>query len=136
MLEERAVSYIYKLIKYEKIKWLSNYYRKKLVFDFGIWVGRNCKIGKGLVLPHPQGIIIGNNVKIGNNVTIYQQVTIGRKRGGYPKISSGCVIYPGAKLFGKIEIRENSIIGAQSVVLKSTEKNGVYAGVPARKLQR
>lgn len=54
-----------------------------------------------------KGINIDDNVWIGANVTILDGVTI----------KSGCVI------------------GAGAVVTKSTEPNGVYAGVPARKIK-
>ena len=82
-LEERATKYIYQYIKYEHVnKYIAEYFRKKLVYRYGIWIGRDCKIGEGLILPHPQGIVIGNGVHIGKNVTLFQQVTLGKNRGG------------------------------------------------------
>ncbi|MFB4163882.1 NeuD/PglB/VioB family sugar acetyltransferase [Alteribacillus sp. JSM 102045] len=36
---------------------------------------------------------------------------------------------------GLAYIRENSIIGAGAVVLKNTERNSVYAGIPAKKIR-
>lgn len=130
MLEDKAVKLIYAYIKCQNGDFIFSGFikelvRRKLVYNFGIWLGDNIKIGKGLVLPHPQGIVIGNNVRIGNNVTIYQQVTLGRKNGKYPKIRSGCVIYPGAKIVGGVTVGHKSIIGANSVVLHSTTGGGV-----------
>lgn len=37
-------------------------------------------------------IIISHNVKVGKNCTIYHQITIGRGKGGVPKIGAGCVV--------------------------------------------
>ena len=134
-LEEKAERYVYKYLKYEHVnKTIAEYFRRKLIFHYGIWMGKNCKIGEGLILPHPQGIVIGNSVHIGKNVTIYQQVTLGKK-GGYPYVASGSVLYPGAKIIGKIRIGKNTVIGANAVVTKSTEMNSVYVGVPAKRIR-
>ncbi len=44
-----------------------------------------CEIGGGLLIPHPNGIVIHPNVKIGPNCLIFQQVTIGgRNTRGVP----------------------------------------------------
>src|ERR1700684_2291425 len=37
----------------------------------------NCQIGGGLLIPHPNGIVIHPDVKIGVNCLIFQQVTVG-----------------------------------------------------------
>ncbi len=135
-LEERATKYIYQYIKYEHVnKYIAEYFRKKLVYRYGIWIGRDCKIGEGLTLPHPQGIVIGNGVHIGKNVTLFQQVTLGKNQGGYPYIESGTTIYPGARVIGKIRIGRNTVIGTQAVVMQSTEMNSIYAGVPAKRIK-
>lgn len=39
----------------------------------------NCQIEGGLLMPHPNGIVIHPGVKIGPNCLIFQQVTIGTK---------------------------------------------------------
>ena len=37
----------------------------------------NCKLGGGLQLPHPNGIVIHPDAEIGPNCLLFQQVTIG-----------------------------------------------------------
>lgn len=111
-------------------------YRKILILLFGIFVGHNVKIGEGLVLPHPNGIVIGNNVIIGTHVTIYQQVTIGRKNGCYPIVRGGSILYPGCKILGGIIVDRGTKVGANAVLLKSTEYNSTYVGIPAKKCRR
>lgn len=74
------------------------------------------KIGLGLYIPHPSGIILNSMGSLGDNCAVYQQVTIGQWRGGAPQIKSGCNIFGGAKLFGRIIIGENCKIGANTVV--------------------
>ena len=53
-------------------------------------------------------------------------------RFGVPIINDNCIIYPHVILFGDIILKEGTVIGAGSVVTKSTEKNGIYVGNPAR----
>jgi serine acetyltransferase len=47
----------------------------------------NCRLGGGLLMPHPNGIVIHPDAEIGRDCLIFQQVTIGtREGGGAPKI--------------------------------------------------
>ena len=117
-IETWAVYYIYCRLFWEnKVRIISYYYKSQLVYKYGIYMGANCKVGRNLMLPHPQGIVIGDKTVIGDNC-----------------IGSGCVIYPGAKVIGRIYIRKNTTVAAQAVVRTSTEINSTYAGVPARKI--
>ncbi len=116
--------------------------RVKLERKYGIYCGKNVEIGKGLKLPHPQGIIIGKGVTIGDDCTIYQQVTIGGHGGEgsnavYPRLGNNVILYAGAKVIGAITVYDKTVVGANSVLNKSTEHGGgVYVGAPARKLQK
>ena len=115
-----------------KNKYIANYYSNKIYKKYGCIISPNANIGKGLMLPHPIGIVIGAGAEIGDNVTIYQNVTIGRKYQNvaeYPKIGNNVIIYSNTSVIGNITIGENSIIGCNSVVLKSIDKNSVCAGV-------
>lgn len=90
--------------------------------------------------PHGiNGIFVAHEVNIGKKCVIYQQVTIGKKSeigGGGPMIGNNCVIYPGAKIFGKITIGDNCIIGANAVVNKSFPNDCVIGGVPAKIIKK
>lgn len=104
----------------------------------GVYISSQCVVGKDLRLPHPTSIVIGEGVVIGSFVTIYQSVTIGGrvigdwKRGNYPVISDGCVIFAGAVIVGKVIVGRNCIIGANSVVIDDIPDNSVAVGAPAR----
>ena len=91
----------------------------------------NSLIGGGLMIPHPNGIVIHPEAKIGNNCIIFQQVTIGKGRGGVPTIGHNVSIGAGAKVLGKITIGDNVVIGANSVVTKSIPCNVIVKGIPA-----
>lgn len=90
-------------------------------------------IEKGLKICHYGYIVIGDNVKIGKYVTIHSGVNIGQNYTieDSPKIGDKCFISPGVKIFGKIEIGNNVIIGANSVVNKTFGCNLIIAGIPA-----
>lgn len=92
-------------------------------------------IGKGLLIPHRQGIVITGDAIIGEHVTIFQGVSIGgngKEVDGLPHIGNYVKIFAGAKVLGPIIIEDNSIIAANAVVLISVPMNSVAAGVPAK----
>ncbi len=45
-----------------------------------------CRIGGGLLLPHPNGVVIHPDAAIGPNCLIFQQVTLGVTCGGAPTL--------------------------------------------------
>lgn len=111
---------------------------KHLITRYGCFIGPNSKIGIGVKFPHPNGIIIGDKTTIGKNCTIFHQVTFGGKvigdatKGNYPNIGDNVTIFAGAKLIGPIQIGNNSIIGANSVVNKNVPPYSVVGGIPAK----
>lgn len=88
----------------------------------------NCSIGGGLILPHPNGIVIHPDAKIGPNCLIFQHVTIGVRSSIIPPVIGGHVdIGAGAIILGNITIGDHARIGAHAVVCKD-----VPAGKTAR----
>jgi serine O-acetyltransferase len=70
----------------------------------------NCQIGGGLLIPHPNGIVIHPEAKIGVNCLIFQQVTLGtRGRPGLPIIDGHVDIGAGAKILGPICVGPHAI---------------------------
>ena len=90
----------------------------------------NLEVGKGLYLPHPQGIFFSSMAKIEENCSIFQQVTIGEWRSKAPIIKSGCGIFAGAKIFGGVIIGENSKIGANCAVNSDIPPNSTVSMQP------
>ncbi len=105
---------------------------------FGLEVPARLPIGRGLVIPHAIGTILGAG-HIGSNVTIYQQVTLGAKLAdfGYdfalrPHIEDGAMITAGAKIIGAVRIGRSAVVGANAVVLEDVPDHHLAVGVPAR----
>ena len=132
------------LVRKKNFFWkiLSLYLKNRLIRIYGIEISKNVEIGIGLHIGHANGIIFGENVKIGKNAVIYHQVTFGIDKldrkgnmNSYPTIGDNCVFYAGSKVFGKINVENGTILGSNSVLLSSTMENGVYGGVPAKKIK-
>ncbi len=75
------------------------------------------QIGGGLLLPHPQGVVIHPEVDIGPNCLIFQQVTIGASSHGIPRIGGHVDIGAGAKIIGPIQVGDHARIGVNAVVI-------------------
>ncbi|NGP17883.1 serine O-acetyltransferase [Devosia aurantiaca] len=93
-------------------------------------------MGKGIMLDHGTGLVIGETAVVGDNVSMLQSVTLGgtgkSDQDRHPKIGNGVLIGAGAKVLGNIKVGDCSRIGAGSVVLKEVPPRVTVAGVPAK----
>lgn len=95
-------------------------------------------IGGGLMLPHPNGVVIHPMTTIGPNCMIFQQVTLGTNRegGGHvPRVGGHVDIGPGARILGAVVLGDHAVVGANAVVLRDVPEGRVAVGVPARILE-
>lgn len=115
------------------------FYINFLVFNSAI--PSTCEIGEGTRFAYGAiGVVLHSNCKIGNNCMIGQNVTIGGKSGpnggGVPTIGDNCYISAGARLIGNVKVEDNSVVGANAVVLKDVPSNCIVAGVPSKIIKR
>ena len=90
----------------------------------GVSIGDNTRIGT-------QSIIIASNHKFDDpDILVKDQIT---KQG----VSLGENIWLGARVtvLDGVEIPDNSVIGACSLVSKTLAEPGIYVGIPARKIK-
>ena len=93
----------------------------------------DCQIGGGLLLPHPNGVVIHPKARIGPNCLIFQQVTIGtRESSSAPVIGGHVDIGAGAKILGDVMIGDHVCIGANAVVLDNVPSGKTAVGIPAK----
>jgi len=109
------------------------WYPTTMIFgcDFGVGV----KVGGGLYLPHPSGIVVHAHSRIGRNVTLLQGVTLGTADPSLPDcpiVEDGARVNAGAKLLGGITVGSAAVVGANAVVLRDVPPGRVAVGVPAR----
>ncbi|KAH6775805.1 serine acetyltransferase 2 [Perilla frutescens var. hirtella] len=103
---------------------------------FAVDIHPGAKIGRGILLDHATGLVIGETAVIGDNVSILHNVTLGGtgKVSGdrHPKIGDGVLIGAGTCVLGNVRIEEGAKIGAGSVVLKRVPARTTAVGNPAR----
>ena len=109
-------------------------------FCTGIEIHPAAKIGKGLLIDHGSGVVIGETAEIGDNCTIYQGVTLGGtgkdKGKRHPTLGNNVLVGSGAKVLGPFKIGDNARIAANAVVLEEVPENSTAVGVPARIVRR
>ncbi len=111
----------------------------KILFKFvqiltGIELPCEAIVGRNFVIDHFGGIIVSGYARFGDNCRIRNGVVVGLRRieePYAPVIGNNVDIGAGAKLLGRIKIGDNSIIGANAVVLDDVPENSIATGVPA-----
>ena len=102
----------------------------------GIEIHPGATIGRGLVIDHGSGVVIGETAEIGDNCTIYQGVTLGGtgkdvgKR--HPTLGNNVLVGAGAKILGPVKIGDNSKVAAGAVVLNELPEHSTAVGIPAK----
>jgi len=94
----------------------------------------NSSIGGGLLLPHPNGVVIHPDAQIGVNCLIFQQVTIGATQHGVPTIGGHVDIGAGAKIIGPVSIGNHARIGANAIVRSDVPPHGTFVAASGRLL--
>jgi serine O-acetyltransferase len=95
----------------------------------------NSKLGGGLLLPHPNGVVIHPDAEIGPNCLLFQQVTIGDSN-GVPTLEGHVDVGAGAKIIGRLRVGKHAKIGANAVVLEDVPAGATAVGIPARIVRR
>lgn len=115
---------------------LALFFQNRMSTEFGVDIHPAARMGRGIMLDHATGLVIGETAVVGNNVSILQSVTLGgtgKDEGDrHPKIGDGVLISAGAKILGNIHVGEGAKVGAGSVVLEDVPEHTTVAGVPAK----
>jgi serine O-acetyltransferase len=99
----------------------------------GAEIPLDAQLAGGLLLPHPNGIVVHPRAIIGPNCLLFQQVTIGTRIGSaVPTIGGHVDIGAGAKILGAVRIGDHARIGANAVVLIDVPEGATAVGNPAR----
>ena len=106
----------------------------------GVEIHPGAQIGRGLLIDHGMGGVIGETTIIGNDCTIYQGVTLGgtgkEKGKRHPTIGNNVMIGSGAKILGPFKVGDHAKIAAGAVVLSEVPEDCTAVGIPARVVRR
>lgn len=110
-------------------------WQKWIEVSTGIAIPASTKIGHSFYIGHFGGIIINANVIIGDNCNISQGVTIGVSgiddNRGVPILGNNVYLGANAVVAGKINIGNNVLIAACTLVTMDLNDFDVAIGVPA-----
>lgn len=103
---------------------------------FAVDIHPAARLGRGIMIDHATGVVIGETAVVGDDVSMLHGVTLGgtgkQDEDRHPKVGRGVLLSTGAKVLGNIQIGECARVGAGSVVLKPVPPHTTVAGVPAR----
>lgn len=113
--------------------------------DFSnIIIGNNCYIGDGVFFDLANKIIIEDDSVISAEVSLITHSDCNRSavlNKKFPRecnpiiVRNGSWIGAGATILNGITIGQYSVVAAGALILKSTEPNTLYGGIPAKKLR-
>jgi serine O-acetyltransferase len=112
------------------------FFQSRISELFGVDIHPAARLGRGIMIDHATGVVIGETAVVEDDVSMLHGVTLGGtgKESGdrHPKIRRGVLLSMGAKILGNIEIGEYSRVGAGSVVLRAVPPGCTAVGVPAK----
>lgn len=92
------------------------------VINAGTTIGKHCIINSSAVVEHD------------NHIEDFVHVSVGAKLAGNVRVGNNTWIGIGANVNNNLCICENCMIGAGAVVVHSIDEQGIYVGVPSRKI--
>ncbi len=106
----------------------------------GIEIHPGARLGRGILIDHGTGVVIGETAEVGDRCTLYQGVTLGARgdlheKKRHPTLGDGVLVGAGAIVLGNINIGDGAKIGAGAVVISSVGDGCVAVGVPAREMK-
>ena len=114
---------------------LALFFQSQISVGLGVDIHPAARVGRGILIDHATGIVIGETAVVEDDVSILHAVTLGGsgKHSGdrHPKVRRGVLLGAGCKVIGNIEIGVGAKVGAGSVVLADVPPHVTVTGVPA-----
>ena len=132
ILRYRVAHKLYLKKHYFWARWISQRAARKT----GIEIHPGATIGRGLLIDHGMGVVIGETAVIGDDCQLYHGVTLGgtgkqhAKR--HPTLGNRVMIGAGAKCLGNITIHDDAKVGANAVVISDVPAGSTFIGLAAK----
>lgn len=135
---------LHSIILHRPAHWLYNrkvFFPARLISQFsrfltGIEIHPGAKMGRGVLIDHGSGVVIGETAEVGDNCTIYQGVTLGgtgkEKGKRHPTLGKNVLVGSGAKILGPFTVGDGAKVASNAVVLQPIPPEATAVGVPAR----
>lgn len=135
---------LHALILHRPAHWLYQhrlYFPARLIsqlsrFLTGVEIHPGAQLGRGILIDHGSGVVIGETAVVGDGCTIYQGVTLGgtgkEKGKRHPTLGKNVLVGAGARILGPFEVGDNCKVAANAVLLEPLQENSTAVGVPAR----
>lgn len=98
------------------------------------------QIKGGLLLHAGVGVVITPKAVLGRNCTLFSGVSVVHKANakdvGAPVVGDNVKLMSGCKIIGNVKIGNNSVVGANAVVLHDVPENCLAVGIPAKVKKR
>ena len=114
--------------------WVYEGRKNRLGRKIGVEIYPNC-FGKGLTIWHAGGIVVNPGVRVGEFCILHGGNCIGNKGtiDVFPSVGNNVELGYGASIIGDVSIANDTVIGANAVVVKSIIEPGkTVVGVPAK----
>jgi serine O-acetyltransferase len=115
---------------------LAHYLQSQGSLIFQIDIHPNATVGRGIMLDHGTGIVIGETAHVGHNCSILHHVTLGgsgnKGTDRHPKVGDGVLLGAGASVLGNVKLGDGCQIGAGTLVITDLPPHSVAVGVPAK----
>jgi acetyltransferase-like isoleucine patch superfamily enzyme len=115
------------------------FHHVKLSFGYNLEVGDNVVVHRHVLLDDRGGIRLGDGVSISDFANVYSHshgVVEGREISTpVTVIDTGVRVTYHATVMSGVHLAEGSMLGAFAVATRDTDPNGVYAGIPAKKIK-
>ena len=115
------------------------FHQVKFSFGYNMEVGDNVVVHRHVLLDDRGGISLGNGVSVSDYVNIYSHThDLADGRVVYTPatvMEDGVRITYHATVLAGTHLGRDSLVGAGSILTRSTDPRGVYVGVPARKVK-
>lgn len=133
---------------YRVAHWMWNRGRKSLALAlqsrisevFGVDIHPAAVLGRGIMMDHASGIVIGETAVVGDNVVMLHHVSLGGSGTGkgkrHPTIGNSVLLGAGVNVVGPVVVGACTKIGAGSVVVTDLPAHCVAVGVPAQVVKR